>query len=1026
MAASHRGSNVLWLDRWTGTKAERGYLMGRRLQRIFWLSLRRCLLLSAQAAWDALNKQNRYAIYFRLTALKTPAGRRKRIAAFVDILARGDMPLPQKKVPPRVICSAYFRPFDTVLTRFWMFLVLVERGAERSSQYALRLCMLGGRKRNHYLELKYLHFTLLVLPQLATLGNTAKGVQNIPTSEAIQALSLQTTPAPEIRRFDSLVKLASVFNPYMARPGGKKGKRSLRRAREPRYLVLSLKNIVLLFTLADFSDSVDIFLIPSLVSNQNIEIFFWKMRSAFGVTTGRPRGLSLAAETPDTYTGSLGALCSLGPTLYARPTDTLYNLDRTEHRIVSEHHRKQLTMEDFKRRPGACVCPSMAVEDNEFVLTAFSCKVRTDAFSILPGTRVDQVHVKLTQQKCTYLPSKKRGRRPKCLQPSIIASTDTSDEWWKLPITPSSPPDTSTSRLATSSDLFSEVTERWISLESNPDGGAIDIAGQDWFNFLATPNQLLSEPAEVKISRQTRQSKPYPSVCRVQLSTTCLLLPRCIADISALIWARQSKALWQAGPPLTITDQRLCQETPWPYARCPRKLLKLSLTAAFYSLLHSALQVRNIVMGNINIALSKHFSRGARCMNLTKLLKMTKEVFQDRNCHAEKIITVHSAIASGIILKQTNDDGQERRATALAHYRHALSYIAQLQCDKKSMSAFKVSFSSTRLLCLRTDHIGHCALGRAHRCARYSRLLVAAIHLSPSDVDQLLDNASSRAQSREFHLCPSTSIGTSNDTDQEELRNSFWLLYTIEKPTRMERETAIEVPKNLIRPSDDTDREFLIHVRLAQLCSRMLGKLYSKAACNLAHDALAEEIQLVIASATEWIEDARAIQPNDKSVLSCRTTWTWYLLLLYIFNRSLALPSDSVARQTVELMVSTYTSEILETVSEDTSNGIGPPRQLHSAFPPRFNSDSWASRWDFLQDWTRTRKFCGLVQPKVHPRDHRAVACQPPVHNLLHCQGGEQKSQTTLALCPWERSELPSSPRFNRKQLTWLSENNGT
>ncbi|KXT16709.1 hypothetical protein AC579_5262, partial [Pseudocercospora musae] len=123
-----------------------------------------------------------------------------------------------------------------------------------------------------------------------------------------------------------------------------------------------------------------------------------------------------------------------------------------------------------------------------------------------------------------------------------------------------------------------------------------------------------------------------------------------------------------------------------------------------------------------------------------------------------------------------------------------------------------------------------------------------------------------------------------------------------------------EVPKNLICPSDDTDHEFLMHVRLAQLCSRMLGRLYSKAACNTAHDALAEEVRLMIAATIEWIEDARAMQPKEKSVPSCPTTWTWYLLLLYIFNRSLALPSDSIARQKVELAVSTHTSEILESL----------------------------------------------------------------------------------------------------------------
>ncbi|GAW23089.1 hypothetical protein ANO14919_126390 [Xylariales sp. No.14919] len=52
---------------------------------------------AAQATWDALNRTNRFAIYFRLQALKTQAGREKRIAAFVEMLARGEGLLPQKQ-----------------------------------------------------------------------------------------------------------------------------------------------------------------------------------------------------------------------------------------------------------------------------------------------------------------------------------------------------------------------------------------------------------------------------------------------------------------------------------------------------------------------------------------------------------------------------------------------------------------------------------------------------------------------------------------------------------------------------------------------------------------------------------------------------------------------------------------------------------------------------------------------------------------------------------------------------------------
>ncbi|KAI0545104.1 hypothetical protein F4679DRAFT_488203 [Xylaria curta] len=53
----------------------------------------------AQAMWDCLNRSNRFAIYFRLNALRTQAGRERRIAAFVEMLARGETLYPQKLKP---------------------------------------------------------------------------------------------------------------------------------------------------------------------------------------------------------------------------------------------------------------------------------------------------------------------------------------------------------------------------------------------------------------------------------------------------------------------------------------------------------------------------------------------------------------------------------------------------------------------------------------------------------------------------------------------------------------------------------------------------------------------------------------------------------------------------------------------------------------------------------------------------------------------------------------------------------------
>ena len=51
----------------------------------------------AQVLWENLTSQNRFAICFRLHNLKTEAGRQKRIAAYVDMLASGQTIYPQKE-----------------------------------------------------------------------------------------------------------------------------------------------------------------------------------------------------------------------------------------------------------------------------------------------------------------------------------------------------------------------------------------------------------------------------------------------------------------------------------------------------------------------------------------------------------------------------------------------------------------------------------------------------------------------------------------------------------------------------------------------------------------------------------------------------------------------------------------------------------------------------------------------------------------------------------------------------------------
>src|SRR5262245_58556698 len=60
--------------------------------------LRKAIEVSPRARklFQSLGRQNLYALAFRTTSMKTPAGRARKIAALVDMLERGETPYPER------------------------------------------------------------------------------------------------------------------------------------------------------------------------------------------------------------------------------------------------------------------------------------------------------------------------------------------------------------------------------------------------------------------------------------------------------------------------------------------------------------------------------------------------------------------------------------------------------------------------------------------------------------------------------------------------------------------------------------------------------------------------------------------------------------------------------------------------------------------------------------------------------------------------------------------------------------------
>jgi len=57
---------------------------------------------AAQAMFDVLTRTNRFALIYRTNSVKQATTRERKIAGFVEMLARGEAPYPQKKRPPEV------------------------------------------------------------------------------------------------------------------------------------------------------------------------------------------------------------------------------------------------------------------------------------------------------------------------------------------------------------------------------------------------------------------------------------------------------------------------------------------------------------------------------------------------------------------------------------------------------------------------------------------------------------------------------------------------------------------------------------------------------------------------------------------------------------------------------------------------------------------------------------------------------------------------------------------------------------
>ncbi|KAK4560687.1 hypothetical protein LTR86_005265 [Recurvomyces mirabilis] len=91
----------------------------------------------ARSTWESVNKTNRFLLIYRLSSLKTEAGRKKRIAATVESLAKGETPQPQKNPAAKLTTrssSSESSSFTKATRAKQRKEVVVQRGTRSSSR----------------------------------------------------------------------------------------------------------------------------------------------------------------------------------------------------------------------------------------------------------------------------------------------------------------------------------------------------------------------------------------------------------------------------------------------------------------------------------------------------------------------------------------------------------------------------------------------------------------------------------------------------------------------------------------------------------------------------------------------------------------------------------------------------------------------------------------------------------------------------------------------------------------------------
>ncbi|KAL2279288.1 hypothetical protein FJTKL_13498 [Diaporthe vaccinii] len=295
-------------------------------------------------------------------------------------------------------------------------------------------------------------------------------------------------------------------------------------------------------------------------------------------------------------------------------------------------------------------------------------------------------------------------------------------------------------------------------------------------------------------------------------------------------------------------------------------------------------------------AFSGHPYMGANYTEKNTLFSIFDDVMVTKSADAASVALVDGAIATGAKLERQLGANKSRKASiAQSYFEKALGILPKLGA-KSSITIFKATLT----------------------------LLAYAMRWKPDQVPGLLVDCTAHVQALRLNSRRSLSSICSDPQDETQLKQGFWLFYTIEKQYSMRMGGFSTLPDDHIdhplpsmtESSDLHGKDLVTQCLFGRLCSYIIQRLHGREARNLPYfDSRDECLRLLEA----WKDLSMSVNNHGGQEGSLRELCTrvqYFELLLCIYAQEMSKPGQLVSLEKIQGSILRASQEILYLISD--------------------------------------------------------------------------------------------------------------